>query len=151
MSGSALITVEFPQFPLLVWARAQEQTDELLREFRLLSLREPEHAVPRDLLALVDEVSARFARVQNEPERRRDEAYERGESSVDLVYELPAEAAIAAVRLGLQLDAADDFCRNGQLLTLAATPEQRAFRWWFLLEFPRQQHGQPPTRFVWRD
>lgn len=54
------------------------------------------------------------------------------------------EAAEGAARLESLLDEADEFCRAGDLLTLAATGEGVAFRRWFLHEFVRQIDGRPP-------
>ena len=64
----------------------------------------------------------------------------------ELVYEVPPSAASAAVELALMLDECDDYCKAGQhLLTLAAEPDVKAFRWWFLGEVRAQASGEPPT------
>ena len=43
------------------------------------------------------------------------------------------------------LDFADEFCQRERMLSLARTPEQRAFQTWFLTEFAHQRAGQEPT------
>ena len=48
------------------------------------------------------------------------------------------------VELPRTLAEADEFCRRGELLTLATPPEYVAFREWFLGEIVRQLDGQPP-------
>jgi hypothetical protein len=64
---------------------------------------------------------------------------------VDLEIDVPAGAAPAAAEMQATLAEADEFCRNGELLTLAASPEFVAFRNWFLGEIVRQLDGDPPT------
>ena len=69
---------------------------------------------------------------------------------MDLIYHVPVEVRQAAIDLGVLLDEADDFCRQGdELLTLATPPRAVAFRRWFLEEFVRQIDGQPPVS--WED
>jgi hypothetical protein len=46
--------------------------------------------------------------------------------------------------LATLIDEADDFAREGTLLTLAAPPECVDFRRWYLREFARQVDGEPP-------
>jgi anti-anti-sigma factor len=65
-------------------------------------------------------------------------------------YEVPAHAAVAAAELGAALDEVDDYCRNGDLLTLVTPPEALSFRRWLLGEFIAQiRHGASPT--PWSD
>jgi hypothetical protein len=42
------------------------------------------------------------------------------------------------------MDRADEFCQEGELLTLAPTELEREFRLWFLREFIEQAEGVPP-------
>jgi hypothetical protein len=44
-----------------------------------------------------------------------------------------------------KLAEASEFCRRGELLTLATPPEYVAFREWFLDEIARQLGRNPPT------
>ena len=136
--------------PLDVWQRAQEHADELLREFALISVEVHETGggedLPKQLLELVDQLTATYSTVTSEQEMIRDEAVMRGEPEVDLIYTLPAEIREATIALGRILDECDEFCRAGQsLLTLATPPESKAFRDWYLDEFVRQIDGLPPT------
>ena len=58
---------------------------------------------------------------------------------------MPADVADACVHLRDSLDAADDFCREGEhLLTLASPDDVVAYRRWFLDEFVHQVAGDPP-------
>jgi len=46
------------------------------------------------------------------------------------------------------LDLADEFCRAERLLSVARTPEERAFQTWFLREFVRQAGGEEPRSWA---
>jgi hypothetical protein len=61
------------------------------------------------------------------------------------VYRVPLAAGEACVELNAMLDEADEFCREGDLLTLATPADQVAFRRWFLGEFVEQLGGGAPT------
>ena len=138
-----LVTVRIMGLPVEVYRRASEHTDELLREFALIREEGSDH-VPARLLALIDELNARFSGFTQGPTDALQQALSRGDDEIDLLYQVPAEAADAVRRLGSLLDEADDFCRAGDLLTLATVPEGLAFRRWFLEEFAFQIEGRPP-------
>ena len=142
-AGPGLVAVRIVGLPLDVYARASEHNDELLREFALIREDNSDH-VPARLLDLIDDLNARFAAFTQGPTTALHQALARGDNEIDLHYEVPVEAADAAVRLGALLDEADDFCRSGDLLTLATLPETLAFRRWFLGEFAAQVDGRPP-------
>jgi len=129
--------------PLDVYGRSSEHTDELLREFALIR-EDNSDQVPARLLALIDELNLRFSAFTRAQTVAMQEALARGDKEIDLLYQVPAEATEGVVRLAALLDEADDFCRAGDLLTLAARPEGVAFRTWFLEEFLRQIDGKPP-------
>ncbi len=147
MTELELVEVRLLRFPLALWQRSQEHVDELLREFALIAQGEDEHSsVPRRLLNLVAELSATYAGLSVGTEQERDEAIERGEAEIDLLYRTPREAAGAVQHLGDMLDQADAYCRQGShLLTLQTPPDQLRFRQWFLAEFLRQFDGAPPV------
>lgn len=138
-----LVTVRILGLPLDVLQRSSEHTDELLREFALIR-EEGSDQVPARLLALVEELRGRFGSFSEVARLATDAALERGDETIDLTYEVPQAVAAAARQLGALLDEADDFCRSGDLLTLATRPEGVAFRRWYLAEFERQVDGHPP-------
>jgi hypothetical protein len=147
-----LEAVRVLQIPVAIWARAQEQIDELLREFTLIAarLRElPEPAgVPLRLLELVEQLTAQFGGLNIDQENQLSEAAAEGVAELDLVYQVPPAAADGAKWLRDVLDESDAYCEAGEhLLTLAASPELRRFRCWFLDEFINQLHGADPTPF----
>ena len=140
---SELVTVRILGMPLDVMQRSAEHSDELRREFALIREEGSDH-VPARLLALIEELQGRFGSFSEGPRQAMQDAMERGDETIDLAYEVPPAVAAAARQLGDLLDEADEFCRAGDLLTLATQPEAVAFRHWYLGEFQRQVDGQPP-------
>ncbi|MCW2779349.1 MAG: hypothetical protein JWN17_3074 [Frankiales bacterium] len=142
---SELVEVHLLEVPVAVWARAQEQSEALQREFALAAT-DP-HDVPARLLQLIDVLSAQYSGVSSAQEEQLLDAAEAGVDVLpDLVYRIPPEVGPAAQALGQLLDEADDHCRRGDhLLTLAADEELVRFRWWFLDAMTDQVEGRPPV------
>lgn len=141
------------QLPLDVYARAVQWQADLMREFALITIgEESEHAgggsqvpIPARLLNAVGAMRGRYGALTASTAQELEEAQRRGEASADVTYTLPPEAAEELRHLGALLDEADEFCRTGDLLTLAAQSDVAAFRRWFLGEFARQLQGAEPT------
>jgi hypothetical protein len=148
-----LVEVRLLGFPLELYSKAHEHSEDLRREFALLALQPPaelaEHDVPARLLALIEELGNRFQPLVKATHDERDAALAAGAKTVDLRYQVPASVRDAAIHLGELLDAADEFCRSGALLTLATPAECVRFRRWYLAEFVRQVDGHAPV--PWRD
>jgi hypothetical protein len=140
-----LFEVRILHFPLAVFEQARRHMEELTREFEFIAEAAEEQGTPSRLIALVERVGARFAGLNDAAEQRVDDALARGDEYVDVVYRVPREASAACVELGAMLDEADQFCRDGDLLTLATPEDQVAFRRWFLDEFVTQLAGGAPT------
>ncbi len=142
-----LVEVRVLGLPVDVYLRAAEHNDELMREFALVTGQDSgdEAAVPVRLLALVDELRSRFSGFTTQPEAELRDAAARGDPTIDLIYLVPPDVARGAAELDRLLDEADEFCQAGDLLTLAAPPEARAFRRWLLGEFVRQAGGEAPA------
>ncbi len=139
--------VRLLQFPLDVYQRANEAFEGLRREFTLIAMRTTDaQQVPKRLLQLVDALTGEYEALNEETDRVRDDAIDRGEKVLDqLVYRLPPSAAPACMALNQMLDEADQFCAEGELLlSLASPPEAVAFRRWFLGEIVAQLDGEPP-------
>src|SRR3954447_6052569 len=147
----AMARIHVLELPVELWRRTQEHTDELIREFMLIASEERQeqpsgHTVPTRLLMVIDELTQRYAGFGDENETRLADAAERGDASIDLVYDLPVDVSGDVRRLGGVLDEADEFCRQGEhLLTLATPADQVRFRRWFLDEMVRQIAGDPAT------
>ncbi|HXY94227.1 MAG TPA: hypothetical protein VEP49_17240 [Acidimicrobiia bacterium] len=144
-----LVHVRFVGAPVPLMLRATQHQQELIREFTLIQLSDERDKgdVPERLLEVIERQRAEFAHLSF---RRPDElagAIERGDPLVDIEIDLPREARAAAVEVQALLVEADDFCRHGDLITLAAAPDVVQFRAWFLGEIVRQLDGQPPTPY----
>jgi hypothetical protein len=146
------VRVTLLNFPLQVFAQVRQHQDELQREFALLALSPPKdrpgHAVPKALLDLIASLGMRYAGVGDRTDAERDAAVDRGDAAMDLHYDVPRSIAPALRELVGLLDQADEFCREGQMLTLESSDLEREFRDWFVAEFTNQVAGQPPT--PWR-
>ena len=145
--GADLVEIVARGIPVTAFHRASEQYDALFREFRLIVERQPRssQALPARLLALIDELGTRFAGFSRGADAQWRQALERGERTVDLEFTLPREVGPACEHYDRLLDEADGYCRTAGLITLPASAESVALRKWFLLEFPAQAAGRPPT------
>lgn len=135
-------------FPLDVYAAAAEHHAALTREFRLVAYGErqgtTEGSLPARLLELVQELTGRYAGLTDQQDAVRDRALAEGRAEVDLVFHLPVGVRDACVALDRMLDEADEFCRSGDLLTLATPWPLVLFRRWYLSQFVHQIDGAPP-------
>jgi len=138
-------------FPLRVWHRQQEYTHDLLREFQLLTsgrvADEPgsAHDVPAKLLAVADEFVTKYGAYSTRIAGERDAALLRGEVTMESTVPLPSETPALVASVRALLVEVEDYCRRGDLLTLAAPADVVALREWTLREMLRQFSGQPPT------
>jgi hypothetical protein len=151
--GDELVAVHILGLPLDVLRRARQHQDSLEREFRLIGLAQPEdrtHVTAR-LLRLVGDLTEQFAATGREWREQIEAAQARGERAIDLVAWVPPAAAAASRRLAALLEEADDFCRRGDLLTVATPPESVDLRRWYLGEFVAQIGGAAPTPWSERD
>lgn len=151
--GVQLLTVHIVGLPLAVQSRAQQHSDELIRELTLVaeSLRQNGNSggLPVRLIEVVDELTRTYSGFTVEQEQQLADARAAGQETVDLTYRLPGSVVDAVRALGDVLDEADDYCRAGQhLLTLSTPPELVVFRRWFLDEFVRQGAGLPPQSWA---
>jgi hypothetical protein len=131
-------------FPIAVFERSRRHTEALLREFDFIARGGERDETPARLVELVEDLTSRFGGLNADTEARADDAVSRGEEAIDLVYRLPIGARAASVALNRMLDEADEFCRRGDLLTLATPADLVAFRRWFLGEIIRQLDGGAP-------
>jgi hypothetical protein len=142
----ALHEVRLLNVPLRVLAAGREHHDEVMREFAMLALDEnlSRDHVPARMLELIDVLGRRYAAASSRPDAEVDAALERGATTIDLVYHVPAHVTDAAERLHALMTEADEFCRRQQLLALARPRVLADFGAWYLDEFRRQINGEPP-------
>jgi hypothetical protein len=149
-----LVTVRLLGVPVRLWCRATEQHDELLREFSLLSFGIEEGAtklddLPTRLITLVRELRTRHGGGRERDDGTRQAALARGDTTVDLTYEVAATVGDAGQALTALLEEVDEYCRSDSyLLTLAPDDSVIAFRHWYVEEFTRQVKGLPPRPWI---
>ena len=139
-----LVEVHLVQMPLELLARAQEHGEGLTREFALIATSMSSDSVPARLQQLSDQLQGQYSMFTDETQRKIDEAIAQGDEVMDVTYSLPSSVADACMVLNDLLEEADEFCRNGDLLTLETPAEYTRLRRWFLGEFVRQVHGHAP-------
>jgi hypothetical protein len=142
----ALVEVHLLNMPLRLFARETARNRELMREMALIAFGNDAatHHVPTNLTELAAELEE-YRGVGAATDAVRDAAIARGDANIDLVYRLPPAVGPACRRLNELLDAAEEYCRSENLLTLAAPPNGLALRQWYLSQVDEQINGAPPT------
>jgi len=132
-------------FPLRIWHRQQDHRQELIREFQLLVAPGTEHHdVPERLLEMAEMFNSRYSALLDAITAERQQAYDAGLTRFDSVVPLPAETPQLIRQAQRVLAEVDDYCRAGELLTLATPPDVLAFREWSTSEILRQYRGEDP-------
>ncbi len=150
MKPDGLFVVELRHLPLAVLNRAQDHNLTLMRELALVHTADEGGIAPARLLWLSQTLDQQYADFNAEPREMLQKAIEGDRSHIDVRYEVPAHAGEAAAELGAALDEVDEYCRQGDLLTLVTPPEALAFRRWLLGEFVAQiRQGSEPR--PWTD
>jgi anti-anti-sigma factor len=137
--------VELKGVPLDVHLRVDEHNATLSRELALVHAADPDGAAPARLLWLTRELAERYEAFSAPPELTMADAAHGSTAMIDLRFEVPADAVEVVQGMGPLLDEVDEFCRNGELLTLVTPPESAAYRRWFYSEFAAQLRGEAPT------
>jgi anti-sigma B factor antagonist len=131
--------------PVGIHQRAREQRETLRRELAFVEHASDPEGAPARLHELARILEARYGALTAPQQARLDAAVAAGESTVDLDYQLPLEVADACDELEAVLEELDEFCREGDLLTLVTSEEARVYRRWHLDEVREQlREGRPP-------
>lgn len=152
MGEGSLRPVHVVGLPLDVRRRASEHGETLRRELAFVEHAARPDAAPARLQVLSQDLAARYGPLTAAQDAEADAAAAAGQATVDLVYHLPLEVADACDELEALLDELDEFCRDGDLLTLVTSAEGQAFRRWFLAEIRdqlREGRGPRPWSAVW--
>lgn len=130
--------------PADLYAACHVHHQELRRELRLLALA---HGDSYPIASSISRVFRSFDDQlrQSSGAESLDALLERTTGRVDVRLVVPQTLPHTASRMIDVLELADTFCRSERLLSLATSPEQRAFRRWYLGEFVRQGDGEAPT------
>jgi len=145
-------TVKLLGAPVDLYFEASRHMGEIAREFMLISLGERSgvnERVPGRLLELVAELRGPRRRDADAIRQQFEQAALAGRDTIDL--EVPADETVAGIteRITELLDAADEFCRSGDLLTLASSPEVVAWRhWWRDQVLGQVREGASPERWA---
>jgi anti-sigma regulatory factor (Ser/Thr protein kinase) len=144
--------VVYRRYPIALSMRLQEHYEALTRECQLLRAAAQRAQpgtplrveVPHRLARLAEEMAGRYVETRSEPERRRLEAFARGDETTELVY--PIVPALKAEILVIRevLAEMDEYSRRNALLTLSTPPDIHALTAWVLEEYLRQADGHPP-------
>jgi hypothetical protein len=148
---TAIVRVRLLDVPVSLMFRANQHQQELVREFMLIELSDDsaKQDVPVRLVDVVERDRREFSGLSARLWDDLADAMERGDPCIDMEIEIPSSARAAAQDLLATLTEADEFCRRGDLLTLATPPDLVAFREWFLGEIVRQIDGSSPN--PWRE
>lgn len=146
-ADSDLLHVKIMAVPVDLWHRARVWFEGLLREFDIL-VAETDDTAPRELVEFVATSRERFGRFTHDSNAVLEEAFQRGEASVDVELSLPPAAASIARQLWHLIEQVQEYCRRGDLLTLTPDEEVRAYVEWYLHELADQLEGAEPT--PWR-
>ena len=136
-------------YPLRIWARQQEYTEGLLREFTLLVIGERsgemKSAAPGALVELADMFTTRFSSTLDALTTERQAALDAGLDRMDSRVPLPKSTPELLQQAVAVLDQADEFCAQAELLMLPRSAELRAFNDWSIGELIKQYEGADPT------
>lgn len=143
------MTVVLDPVPAQVYVDYIEHLESLVHEFRIIAAGHRTGTVPvdTDVAQVVDTVLTAYSAAKDTSYLAARQAVERGEATVTLHIDVPAEAAEAAERLLDAIEQAEAMARADSLLTLPASPEVLEFARWGLPEVARQLRGGTPTQF----
>lgn len=136
--------------PASVQLRNLRHIEELTHEMQLMEIGEADavEPTPARIVRLINGVMDAYGDARDATRRQAEEAIAAGCDLVDLEVELPAEAAENIAHLVALLEEADELCRKGGMLTLAADDEVAALRRWMKVEIAAQLAGADPTPYL---
>ncbi|HZQ29212.1 MAG TPA: SpoIIE family protein phosphatase [Acidimicrobiales bacterium] len=122
--------------PAILTLRSEEYIDELLREFELVRLGGRQGVLrsdyPQRLLAIMDEILARFASVRLSLRDQAEAALTRGHATFTLTVDLPVLAVPAMRQFLTLIDEVEAFAEAGHMLTLPPAEEVRQYQRWLV-------------------
>jgi anti-sigma regulatory factor (Ser/Thr protein kinase) len=132
--------------PRRLYTDFRHRYNEIRRELRLLSLAsEASYPIARSLSDLFLIFDQQF-RLGRGSEQLADFVLSHDDDA-DLEFVVDRESIASIAQMIDVLELTETFARAERLLTPAATPEQTAFRRWYLGEFVSQGRGRPPARW----
>jgi len=134
-------TVRLLGVPVDLYVEATRHMNEIAREFALISFGARSgvnERVPTRLLELVTDLRGRYRGSADAIGSRIEDAAAAGRERVDIEFPADETAVKLTEDITELLDAADEFCRSGDLLTLASSPQVVAWRHWWRDQVVRQ-------------
>jgi hypothetical protein len=132
--------VRLEKVPVRTFLESQDHQHDLIRELQLIDIGRGDGAtgaVSQRLAELISDILARYDEVRSVTRRQVLAALERGESEMTLeVPVVPGMRSALEEWLSL-LEEADRLSVAGELLLMAATPEVRRLRRWYVEELSR--------------
>jgi hypothetical protein len=136
--------------PAALYLESLSHLDDLLRELRFVMDAIESGRVSRISIEMahgIEELLDGFDVVQGATAAHASAAVERGDPTLDLVFELPLdEVPVSDKLLGL-LDQADGWANRGVLLTGSSTTEMVRLRRWIAEEIAMQLGGAAPSPY----
>lgn len=151
MSAAAEVvgTAVLLDYPLRLWVRQQEHSENVMREFQLILLgqesEEVEGSAPAQLVDLASMFTSRFGPLIDNINEQREAALAEGRDRMDSVVPLVEGTPALMQQVRTVLAAVDEYCSSGDLLTLARPQELVALFDWVLAELTVQYEGGKPT------
>jgi Histidine kinase-like ATPase domain len=148
--GVVARTVRFPGVSVANYLALQEHNDALYRELELLAIEHdgvPAVSRPSRLRALARELlGPKFRGARNAYRQAVAAAQARGDLTVDLEAQASLDMVPMVRAYVALLDEADEYCREGLLLTMPPHRHVTELRHWFVEQLALQvQDGRPPT------
>jgi hypothetical protein len=137
------VDVDLRGFPIDLYLRVQQHSDELFRELGFL---DGEPGPLADLLRTVAEVQAEFGELVGPLRSAVHDGLGRGAATVDVTVGRSPEQARSVRRLHELLSGIDDLCVEGVLLSLPLDADALALRAWVVEEVERQVLDGLPAR-----
>jgi hypothetical protein len=142
-------TAVLRDFPLRVWARSRQHSDEVMREFTLMLEGERSGQttldVPKALVDLASMFTTQFGPLLDQLYAAREKALDEGRDRMDSEVALVEGTPALLDRVREVMDAVDDYCRTGDLLTLERDETERRLFDWTMAELVGQYEGREPT------
>ncbi|HET9442404.1 MAG TPA: hypothetical protein VFO65_03715 [Acidimicrobiales bacterium] len=128
--------VVLPDVPVRLFLESQDHQHDLIRELQLIHLGQRFDVgtddVSRELAELIAGILSRYREVRTATRDQALAALDRGDERVTLSVPVREGMAEALQRWLELLEQADRLCREGELLQLAARPEIRGLRHWYV-------------------
>ena len=148
------VTVHLRELPVSLATRAQAASEDLLREFALITADVVEneapaagHEVPLRLLDLVVSLTQQMHEAVDAAARQFHAAVQEGNDTIaDHVIEWPVDIASATREIADTWDEADEYCwSRDRLMSLATPVDIAAYRRWFFAQVLDQLDGRGPV------